>query len=220
MSRDSGAMRTARTGRFALKVALESPFQPRFYLFVDTGVCPQIGTSFRHNSAMTVTYDAHHSIASLVDQLATLLPGRGETLATSESCTGGMIAAACTDRAGSSEWFERGFVTYSNAAKRDSLGVDAELLERYGAVSEAVVAAMLEGTLSHSLADWAIAVSGVAGPGGGSDDKPVGTVFIGWMERDRAPEVIRYQFEGTRDEVRCQSVVAALVGLRERADAG
>ncbi|MES1939613.1 CinA domain-containing protein [Salinisphaera sp. T5B8] len=169
---------------------------------------------------MTVPYDARRSIASLVDQLATLLPGRGETLATAESCTGGLIAAACTERAGSSEWFERGFVTYSNAAKHESLGVDADLIERHGAVSEPVVAAMLEGTLGHSPADWAIAVSGVAGPSGGSADKPVGTVFIGWRARAAEPEVVRYQFEGDRDEVRSQSVVAALVGLRERIDAG
>ncbi|MBS63183.1 CinA family protein [Salinisphaera sp.] len=169
---------------------------------------------------MTVPYDAQTSIASLVDQLATLMTGRGQTLATAESCTGGMIAAACTDRAGSSEWFERGFVTYSNAAKQDSLGVSGELIERHGAVSEPVVAAMLDGTLAHSPADWAIAVSGVAGPGGGSDDKPVGTVYIGWLARNRPPEVVRYQFDGSRDEVRSQSVVAALVGLRERVDAG
>ena len=169
---------------------------------------------------MTVPYDAQTSIASLVDQLATLMTGRGQTLATAESCTGGMIAAACTDRAGSSAWFERGFVTYSNEAKQDSLGVASELIERHGAVSEPVVAAMLDGTLAHSPADWAIAVSGVAGPGGGSEDKPVGTVYIGWGARSRPPEVVRYQFEGPRDEVRSQSVVAALVGLRERVDAG
>jgi nicotinamide-nucleotide amidase len=168
---------------------------------------------------MIAAYDAHKSIASLVEQLATLLPGRSQTLATAESCTGGMIAAACTDRAGSSEWFERGFVTYSNAAKQACLDVPASLLDTHGAVSEPVVAAMLEGTLAHSPADWAVAVSGVAGPGGGSEDKPVGTVYIGWMTRGGRADVVRYQFEGERAEVRRQSVVAALVGLRERADA-
>ena len=168
---------------------------------------------------MIAAYDAQKSIASLVEQLATLLPGRGQRLATAESCTGGMIAAACTDRAGSSDWFERGFVTYSNAAKQECLGVPDALLEAHGAVSEPVVAAMLEGTLAHSPADWAVAVSGVAGPGGGSEDKPVGTVFIGWMARAGRPDVVRYQFDGERAEVRRQSVVAALIGLRERADA-
>ena len=168
---------------------------------------------------MIAAYDAQKSIANLVEQLATLLPGRAQTLATAESCTGGMIAAACTDRAGSSAWFERGFVTYSTAAKQACLDVPEALLAAPGAVSEPVVAAMLEGALAHSPADWAIAVSGVAGPDGGSDDKPVGTVFIGWMARGQRPDVVRYQFEGERAEVRRQSVVAALVGLRERADA-
>lgn len=167
---------------------------------------------------MIAAYDVHKSIASLVEQLATLLPARGQTLATAESCTGGMIAAACTDRAGSSAWFERGFVTYSNAAKQEALGVDGALVEAHGAVSEPVVSAMLAGTLEHSPAHWAIAVSGVAGPGGGNEHKPVGTVYIGWMARGEAADVVRYHFEGDRAQVRHQSVIAALVGLRERAD--
>jgi nicotinamide-nucleotide amidase len=168
---------------------------------------------------MNDAYDAEKSIASLVEQLATLLPSRSQRLASAESCTGGMIAAACTDRAGSSEWFERGFVSYSNAAKQDCFGVSKALLDAHGAVSEPVVAAMLEGTLAHSPADWAVAVSGVAGPAGGSADKPVGTVYIGWIARAGRPDVVRYQFDGERAEVRRQSVVAALVGLRERVDA-
>lgn len=168
---------------------------------------------------MIATYDANRSIGDLVEQLATLLPSRGQRLVTAESCTGGMIAAACTDRAGSSRWFERGFVTYSNAAKQETLGVDAAALETHGAVSQPVVEFMLAGALAHSPADWAIAISGVAGPDGGSADKPVGTVFIGWQRREGAPEVVRYAFDGDRAQVRRESVLAALVGLRERVDA-
>lgn len=160
---------------------------------------------------MNETYDPDRSIASLVEQLATLLPSRDQRLATAESCTGGLIAAACTDLAGSSVWFERGFVTYSNAAKQECIDVDAALLERHGA--------MLAGTLAHSPADWAIAVSGVAGPSGGSDDKPVGTVYIGWQQRGAVPDVVHYRFDGNREAVRRESVIAALVGLRERVDA-
>lgn len=168
---------------------------------------------------MISCHDSDRSIADLVERLSVLLPSRRQCLATAESCTGGMIAAACTDIAGSSLWFERGFVTYSNQAKQECLGVDARDLERYGAVSEAVVAAMLDGTLAHSPADWAIAVSGVAGPGGGTPDKPVGTVYIGWQARAEAPEVVCYLFDGDRGAVRRASVRAALAGLHERVDA-
>lgn len=101
-------------------------------------------------------------------------------MACAESCTGGLIAAACTDLAGSSDWFERGFVTYSNAAKTELLGVPAALIAQHGAVSEAVVRAMVEGAVAHSHAQVAVAVTGIAGPGGGSADKPVGTVWLGW----------------------------------------
>lgn len=168
---------------------------------------------------MIAPYDPDQSIPALVGQLATLLPSRAQRLATAESCTGGMVSAACTDIAGSSSWFERGFVTYSNEAKHECLGVDADLIEAEGAVSAPVVEAMLEGALAHSPAEWAIAVSGVAGPDGGSADKPVGTVYIGWMRRGEEAEVVRYQFEGERMDIRRSSVVAALVGLRERVDA-
>lgn len=167
---------------------------------------------------MIAVFDPNRSIPALVEQLATLLPACGKRLVTAESCTGGLIAAACTERAGSSSWFERGFVTYSNEAKQESLGVAAALLDAHGAVSEPVVAAMLEGALAHSRADWAIAVSGVAGPGGASVDKPVGTVFIGWMARGRDADVVRYALDGDRGQVRNASVVAALIGLRERVD--
>ena len=112
--------------------------------------------------------------------LANLMLERGWMLASAESCTGGLMAAACTDLAGSSGWFERGFVTYSNAAKTELLGVDAALIDKHGAVSEAVVRAMAAGALAHSHAQVAIAVTGIAGPGGGSTDKPVGTGWLGW----------------------------------------
>ena len=168
---------------------------------------------------MIAAYDPDESIPALVEQLAALLPAHDQRLVTAESCTGGLIAAACTDLAGSSAWFERGFVTYSNAAKQQSLDVVPALIDTYGAVSEPVIEAMLTGALAHSLADWAIAVSGVAGPGGGSEDKPIGTVYIGWLGRGGHAEMVRYRFDGDRAQVRKASVVAALVGLRERVDA-
>lgn len=117
---------------------------------------------------------------NLCMQLADALQQRHWMLATAESCTGGMIAAACTDLAGSSNWFERGFVTYSNAAKTELLGVDGTLIESHGAVSQPVVLAMAQGALAHSRAQVAVAVTGIAGPTGGSADKPVGTVWFGW----------------------------------------
>ena len=119
-------------------------------------------------------------VARLVQALAAQLLSRGWMLATAESCTGGLIAAACTDLAGSSTWFERGFVTYSNAAKAQMLGVDTALIAQHGAVSEPVARAMAQGALQHAHAQVALAVTGVAGPGGGSADKPVGTVWFAW----------------------------------------
>ena len=112
--------------------------------------------------------------------LADLMLNQGLILVTAESCTGGMIAAACTDLAGSSAWFERGFVTYSNAAKTDMLGVDAALIAQHGAVSEPVARAMAFGAIHHSTAQVSVAVTGVAGPAGGSIEKPVGTVWFAW----------------------------------------
>lgn len=164
--------------------------------------------------------DSRASIAERVAQLADLLAARRMRLVTAESCTGGMIAAACTDIAGSSRWFERGYVTYSNAAKTEALGVAPECIAEHGAVSEPVVAAMTQGALTASGADWAIAVSGVAGPGGGSADKPVGSVYIGWQQAGQPAEVVYYVFEGERRVVREASVLAALIGLRERVDPG
>lgn len=155
-----------------------------------------------------------------VRQLAELLLARGGRLVTAESCTGGLIAAACTELAGSSAWFDRGFVTYSNEAKSDQLGVPDELIVQHGAVSREVACAMALGALRHSLADIAVAVTGVAGPTGGSVEKPVGTVWLAWAERcgDAVPSVHaeRAFFPGDRAEVRAATVARALAGLRNR----
>lgn len=145
-------------------------------------------------------------------QLAAALRQRGWMMATAESCTGGMIAAACTDLPGSSEWFDRGFVTYSNAAKTEMLGVPSTLIETHGAVSEAVVRTMAEYAVQRSNARVAVAVSGVAGPGGGSADKPVGTVWIAWHV-DGATHTQRMQFAGDRSAVRSQTVAVAQTQL-------
>lgn len=124
----------------------------------------------------------------LTEQLAAALLRHGWMLATAESCTGGMIAARCTDLAGSSQWLERGFITYSNEAKHELLGVDSALLARHGAVSEPVAQAMALGALRHSRAQVSLAVTGVAGPTGGSQDKPVGTVWFAWgLPSDSGP---------------------------------
>ncbi len=153
------------------------------------------------------------SIDTLVAQVAATLQARGACLATAESCTGGLIAARCTDIAGSSLWFERGFVTYSNAAKTELLGVDAALISTHGAVSAPVVRAMAEGALHHSRADWAVAVSGIAGPGGGTPDKPVGTVWLAWCGRGQPAYAQCQRFMGDRAGVRDQAVACALAGL-------
>jgi nicotinamide-nucleotide amidase len=150
-----------------------------------------------------------HSLSGLV---ADLLLKRQWMLTTAESCTGGMIAAACTDLPGSSAWFERGFVTYSNAAKTELLGVDSALIAQHGAVSEAVVRAMVQGALTHSHAQVAMAVTGVAGPGGGSPDKPIGTVWLGWATPDQILTEQRH-FGGDRQEVRGATVRHALIRL-------
>ena len=144
--------------------------------------------------------------------VADLLINRGWMLTTAESCTGGLIAAACTDLAGSSQWFERGFVTYSNAAKTELLGVDAALITRDGAVSESVVRAMAQGALAHSHAQVAVAVTGVAGPGGGSASKPVGTVWLAWATPQGLHSALHH-FAGDRAAVRTATVQQALRGL-------
>ena len=155
------------------------------------------------------------SVATLAT-LAEHLTQRGWMLATAESCTGGWIAKICTDVAGSSTWFDRGFITYSNEAKQDMLGVCAENLAQFGAVSEAVVAEMAAGALRHSRAHIALAVSGIAGPGGGSPEKPVGTVCFGWAVRGGEATTTTCHFAGDREAVRWQSVVYALQGVVDR----
>jgi nicotinamide-nucleotide amidase len=141
------------------------------------------------------------------------LLARGQWLACAESCTGGLIAKLCTDIAGSSRWFERGLVTYSDAAKQNLLGVPAEVIDGSGAVSAATVQAMVHGLLAHAPVQWALAVSGIAGPGGGSADKPVGTVWIAWGGSALAASCSRFLFQGDRDAVRRQAAEAALRGL-------
>lgn len=145
-------------------------------------------------------------------QISGTLLARGWMLATAESCTGGMIAAACTDLAGSSQWFERGFVTYSNQAKTECLGVPMALIEQHGAVSEPVARAMAEGAVRHSAAQVAVAVTGIAGPTGGSPDKPVGTVWFGWHVAGRTHSELR-RFDGDRAAVRAQTLRHALARL-------
>ena len=154
---------------------------------------------------------------ALVGLTADLMLKNGWLLATAESCTGGMIAAACTDLAGSSNWFERGFVTYSDEAKTELLGVDAGLIADHGAVSEEVVRAMVQGAVSHSRARVAVAVTGVAGPAGGSRAKPVGTVWFGFMVDGRLTSEMK-RFDGDRAAVRNASVQHALQRLVQLLD--
>ncbi len=151
--------------------------------------------------------------------LATLVGARlkvqGLMLATAESCTGGWVAQAATAVAGSSDWFERGFVTYSNAAKQEMLGVSAGTLAAHGAVSEQTAREMAAGALAPSRAQVAVAITGIAGPAGGSPEKPVGTVCFAWTRNSGAPVAQTRRFEGDRESVRRQSVIAALQGVLE-----
>ena len=149
---------------------------------------------------------------ALCEQLAQALQARGWMLATAESCTGGMIAAACTDLSGSSNWFERGFVTYSNAAKSELLGVDPALIAQHGAVSEVVARAMAFGAVRHSQAQVGVAVTGVAGPTGGSPEKPVGTVWFGFQVDGQLSSETRH-FPGDRAAIRAATVQHALQRL-------
>ena len=155
----------------------------------------------------------------LAVELGKALQRRGWMAATAESCTGGWIAKCLTDIAGSSAWFDRGFVTYSNAAKQELLGVDAAVIDAQGAVSETTVAAMVHGALEHSQADLAVAVSGIAGPGGERPGKPVGTVWFAWAVRagtDALIDTSCEHFSGDRELVRELTVAHALQGVLER----
>ena len=158
-------------------------------------------------------------LQTLSESVGAQLLSRGEWLATAESCTGGWVAQSITAIAGSSAWFDRGFVTYSNVAKQEMLGVSEATLERHGAVSEATARAMAQGAIAHSRADWAIAITGIAGPGGGSPEKPVGTVCFAWAQRDGGCEAQTCAFAGDRAAVREQSVIHALRGLLARIEA-
>ncbi len=167
--------------------------------------------------AANLLLNLEHSRQLLCRLLADLMLKKQFYLATAESCTGGMIAAACTDLAGSSQWFDRGFVTYSNAAKTDMLGVDAALIEQHGAVSEPVARAMAQGALQHSAAQVSVAVTGVAGPGGGSLEKPVGTVWLAWSVQGETTAELCH-FDGDRATVRALTVQRALQGLLQCLD--
>ena len=157
------------------------------------------------------------AIAALVARLADRLTRAGQRLAAAESCTGGWIAKACTDLPGSSRWFLGGAVAYANELKRSALGVEPDLIDRHGAVSEPVVRAMALGKLERAAADLAVAVSGVAGPDGGTPDKPVGTVWFAWARRQASGEPCVTSavatFAGNRESVRRQAVQRALLPL-------
>jgi nicotinamide-nucleotide amidase len=151
----------------------------------------------------------------LAESVGQALKGKGWLLATAESCTGGWIGEAVTAVPGSSDWFERGFITYSNAAKQEMLGVRSATLEQHGAVSEPTVLEMVTGAVNNSRAALAVSVSGVAGPAGGTAAKPVGMVCIGWCVRGSPPFAVTKHFAGDRESVRRQSVVVALEGVLE-----
>lgn len=155
-------------------------------------------------------------MSQLVEQIAELLLRRGELLACAESCTGGLIAKTLTDLAGSSAWFERGLVTYSNLSKTELLGVPEAVLIEHGAVSGPTARAMAEGLIRRSPAHWGLSVSGIAGPSGGTPAKPVGTVWIGWSRRQAdglKAEAQHFLFDGNREGIREQALQAALAGL-------
>ncbi len=157
--------------------------------------------------------DHGFGLDDLPKRVGQLLTTEGSMLATAESCTGGWIAQCVTDVPGSSVWFDRGFVAYSNVAKTEMLGVDPKIIAEFGAVSEPVIRAMVSGALGLSRARVAVAVSGIAGPSGGSPDKPVGTVWFAWQRVDRDATVHRAVLSGDRRAVRRQAVVVALQGV-------
>jgi len=161
----------------------------------------------------TVPDDA--TLRRRAEQVAETLRANDEMLSTAESCTGGWVAKACTDLAGSSEWFESAAVTYSNRAKQALLGVTPATLGKHGAVSRECALEMVAGVLARFEANVAVAVTGIAGPGGGTPEKPVGTVWIAWQRRGHAARVEVFHFGGDRDAVRRQTVATALDGIRK-----
>jgi nicotinamide-nucleotide amidase len=155
-----------------------------------------------------------NELFEISQQLGGLLQSKDKKISTAESCTGGWISQIITDVPGSSAWFDRGFVTYSNAAKMQMLGVKPETLEAFGAVSAQTATEMAKGALQNSDADCAIAVTGIAGPTGGTTTKPVGTVFIAWAYKNQETTVIKKKFTGNRFEIRQQTVKLALEGVK------
>jgi nicotinamide-nucleotide amidase len=161
---------------------------------------------------------AELKIRELADRLGKCLKDQGLTLAAAESCTGGLIAKIATDLAGSSEWFEGSVVCYSNALKQGLLNVPEETLDASGAVSNETVTAMVEGVFQKTPADVAVSVSGIAGPGGGSETKPVGTVWLCWGKRDTSLRSCEFHFEGDREQIRLQSAQMAFESLLDYLD--
>ena len=164
---------------------------------------------------MTDSNNKHISLQDLASQIGDRLISRNERLVTAESCTGGWVSMLITSVAGSSRWFDRGFITYSNEAKQEMLSVDKQVIEIHGAVSEETARHMVQGAIDHSHARAGLAVTGIAGPGGGSDEKPVGTVCFGWLV-DGECETETCFFAGDRADVRRQSVRHVLTGMLNR----
>ena len=179
-------------------------------------ICARLGFSAEqwHPIMLEGHLNLHHEkeLTDLATHLGTQLLRRQQWVVTAESCTGGWLAQVLTAVAGSSQWFERGFVTYSNAAKTEMLGVDPQLISTHGAVSAAVVRAMAQGALKNSHAQISVAISGIAGPSGGTAEKPVGTVWLAWANDTQITAQV-FLFPGNRQEIRYQSVLAALHGL-------
>ena len=164
-----------------------------------------------------MTCPDQQQLEALAEKLGRLLLGNGQKLVTAESCTGGWVAQCLTAIAGSSEWFDRGFVTYSNQAKQEMLGVPPDTLAEHGAVSQPVAMAMANGALQNSRAYWAVAITGIAGPTGGSAEKPVGMVCFAWATTEGLGAVETCYFSGSREAIRACSVAYALAGLIDRA---
>lgn len=157
----------------------------------------------------------HKELEALSIKIGNLLKSKGLTLVTAESCTGGWVSKVITDIPGSSHWFDRGFVTYTNTAKQEMLGVDPEILEQFGAVSEQAVQQMAEGAIKHSHAALSLAISGIAGPHGDTPEKPLGMVCLAWSGKALTTFSRTEYFKGDREQVRYQAVTAALQGILE-----
>jgi nicotinamide-nucleotide amidase len=154
-----------------------------------------------------------NELFALAERLGQALKKEGYKIASAESCTGGWIAEVITEVPGSSAWFDRGFVTYSNNAKVRMLGVNPHTLEQYGAVSAETAKEMVSGALANSEADWAVAVTGIAGPDGGSEEKPVGTIYIAWRSKNGLFTVERFLLSGNRHQIRKETVKNAIKGV-------